>query len=262
MTAQIAGFVTRAAAGLRAPRSVSHNITPGAGGVAVHYGGPAVGIKSHAQCAGVWRAWQAYHMDTHGWVDIAYTLGYCDHGYVFAGRGAGVRTAAQGTNDGNDRFYAAVWLGGDGEVPSSKAFDALDWILNELRLHGGAGMEVRPHRYFHSTSCPGDALAIRAGARNGKPITGPKPTPGPAPAPRPVLRLTTPPMHSQSVYNAQHAMYLDGITVHGARIKPDGIFGPNTDAATRAFQTKHGLTPDGIIGDGTWTALGNVPGVH
>ena len=29
-------------------------------------------------------------------------------------------------------------------------------------------------------------------------------------------------------------------------------FGPKTEEAVKAFQTKHGLTPDGIVGDKTW----------
>lgn len=38
-------------------------------------------------------------------------------------------------------------------------------------------------------------------------------------------------------------------------VESDGVFGPNTEAATRAFQEKSGLGVDGIIGPKTWTAL-------
>jgi peptidoglycan hydrolase-like protein with peptidoglycan-binding domain len=32
----------------------------------------------------------------------------------------------------------------------------------------------------------------------------------------------------------------------------DGIFGSNTEAAVRAYQTSRGVTSDGIVGDETW----------
>jgi peptidoglycan hydrolase-like protein with peptidoglycan-binding domain len=35
----------------------------------------------------------------------------------------------------------------------------------------------------------------------------------------------------------------------------DGIFGPDTEAAVRAFQQDENLSVDGIVGKNTWTAL-------
>lgn len=50
----------------------------------------------------------------------------CHHGYRFTGRGLGVRSAAQGTNAGNDSFHAVCFLGADREgradvTPEAKA---------------------------------------------------------------------------------------------------------------------------------------------
>jgi hypothetical protein len=97
-------------------------------------------------------------MEHHGWVDIAYTMGFCNHGYVFAGRGFGVRTAAQGTNKGNTNYYAFVWIGGAGQIVSPLALEALEWCINEARKNGRAGREVRPHSHFRDTTCCGDQL--------------------------------------------------------------------------------------------------------
>lgn len=149
----IAGFVTRADAGLTRPRSVSRSIDPF--GSAIHYGGPAQNIRSHTDCVRRWKAWQNYHMNTLGWVDIAYSGGFCDHGYAFAGRGFGIRTAANGTNQGNYRYYAYCWIGGQGENPTDGALDAAAWWVSEARKAGGAGPDVQPHSAFKSTACPG-----------------------------------------------------------------------------------------------------------
>ena len=43
-------------------------------------------------------------------------------------------------------------------------------------------------------------------------------------------------------------------------LEPIGNFGPKTEEAVKAFQSKNGLTPDGIVGDGTWgKIMGTTP---
>ena len=40
------------------------------------------------------------------------------------------------------------------------------------------------------------------------------------------------------------------------KISPDGEFGPETEAAVRRLQARHGLTVDGVVGVDTWAVLG------
>jgi peptidoglycan hydrolase-like protein with peptidoglycan-binding domain len=42
---------------------------------------------------------------------------------------------------------------------------------------------------------------------------------------------------------------------YGYAIAVDGIFGPDTRTAVRAFQESHGLSVDGIVGPNTWRTL-------
>lgn len=186
MTARIAGFHSRADLGLRAPRSISRQIRPSRGGTAIHYGGNPVRKRSHQDCIDTWRAWQSFHMRPvsqggRGWTDIAYTGGFCDHGFIMAGRGAGIRTGANGTNYGNDFFYAVTWIGGDGQTSTPQAIDALEWWIAELRRAGGAAERVVPHRFFKSTGCPGNPLAAQAARLDRAPISTTPPPPAPAP---------------------------------------------------------------------------------
>jgi peptidoglycan hydrolase-like protein with peptidoglycan-binding domain len=45
------------------------------------------------------------------------------------------------------------------------------------------------------------------------------------------------------------------LRARGHALTVDGIFGPGTDAAVRAFQQQRGLPVDGIVGPNTWPAL-------
>lgn len=150
-----AGFISRQEWGARPPRSWSNQITPK--GVAVHWGGPPQRIVHHEECFRTVRGWQAYHMDVHSWSDLAYSAVVGPHGYVFAGRGAGVRTAANGTDVGNQNYYAVCGIIGQDETPTGDMLDGYGWAVRHLR-QAGAGGEVVPHSWFKPTACPGDPL--------------------------------------------------------------------------------------------------------
>jgi hypothetical protein len=131
-------------------------------GIAVHYSGMnADEERLHANCAGRVRAIQRYHIEEQGWLDVAYSHVFCGHGYVFVGRGFGVRSAANGTAEANDRYFAVCFLGDDSAGRADvtlEARQALEQLLGEYRRRYPRATEVRPHSDFVATACPGDEL--------------------------------------------------------------------------------------------------------
>ena len=59
-----------------------------------------------------------------------------------------------------------------------------------------------------------------------------------------ILRLTFPPMHGALIKRLQKALKAKGIDPGDI----DGVFGPHTEAAVRAFQLRSELVPDGEAG--------------
>jgi hypothetical protein len=182
-------LVSRAAAGLKPPRRPAPAID--SEGLTAHYGGDSPwgssvdrssearfqATANHARCASIWRAWQAFHMAPvaaggRGWNDIAYNSGVCPHGYRYEGRGPGVRSGANGTNDGNRRSEATCYIAGAGDPLTDSArrayIDEGDRLSELWRQHGD----------WKPTACAG--AAIRAWKATGWAAPG-SPTPPPKP---------------------------------------------------------------------------------
>lgn len=248
-------LVTRAEWGARPARGAIGNINPE--GVTVHYNGPAFGgfLWDHGRCAQMVRGTQAFHLDGRGWADIAYTACVCPHGFVFEGRGVRQRTAAQGTNEGNRRSLALMFLAGEGEPITERARAAALWWANEV-----ARVPLRwAHRDWHSTACPGGTLAVWKAAGFPPPgLEGAAPTAPPPPPPPPTV--TTPPPPALPVRATLRRgnrgrdvgiLQLEMSAVAGFTGAVDGDYGPATEAKVRDVQRLFKLTEDGIAGPKT-----------
>lgn len=155
-----------------------------------HYGGPSPwgasvdrsslarfhATADHSRCATIVRAYQAFHLDSRGWADIAYSSLVCPHGHRYEGRGVDVRTAAQGTTIGNDTSHATCYLAGDNDPLTPQAMAA--YVDESRRLRG----LTKGHRDWKSTACPGDPLYRWVHSNQAVPGT-PTPTPTPVPVP-------------------------------------------------------------------------------
>jgi peptidoglycan hydrolase-like protein with peptidoglycan-binding domain len=136
---------------------------------------------------------------------------------------------------------------------------------------------MRKHRLSASfaSSAVAAGAAIGTAITTGQPATAAPATPGPKPAspeigdlvlaaiphfptlvattafPGRDLTLTAPWLRGGDVQAFQAAIARDGF----AQVGPiDGIFGPMTEGATRAFQASKGLGVDGVVGPATWAA--------
>lgn len=241
-------FVSRAEWGARAPRNRSG--LPASRGNTVHYEGPHMGSFPHASCPTKVRGIQAFHMDSRGWSDVAYSTIVCPHGTIFDGRGFGVRTAAQGTNDGNNSSHAHCFLLGDGDTVPDVAKRAMADVIGDYRRRGSGG-QVWGHRDWHSTSCPGDPAY--AWVKAGMPVPGVvAPTPGHVGAitPRWVAAMATPTGGGYWEVNADggvrafgdaiHFGDVAGVTLHpivgaAATLKGDGYWLCASDGGVFAF---------------------------
>jgi hypothetical protein len=263
-------FVTRAGWGARAWVCRPTNIDPE--GITIHYGGPSPwgsGVDrssaarfqasaDHRRCASILRAYQAYHLDTRGWCDLAYNAAVCPHGVRYEGRGPGVRSGAQGTNEGNRRSYAVVGLWGSGDpltVAAKRAFyDEASRFGFPLKWG---------HRDWKSTSCPGDPAYGWRQAGFPRPDGGAPPPPPPPPIlpPRPVGSYRMPPIVRQGSTGGTVRKLQGLLLAHGynlgstGRCGVDGVFGPATRGVVQQFQRSRRITADGIVGPNTWRYL-------
>lgn len=237
----------------------------GVKGVAGHWEGVELGAYSHSECPGKLRQIQNYHMDKNKWVDIAYSMVVCRHGSVYVGRGPGVRSAANGTNDANAHYYAICVLMGPGDDFTAEAHQGFLEARQYLIDHGGAGKEVKPHRAFIQTQCPGGDIASwieqgfpsQGGVSPGQPsnpTSPPASTPGGDPYSVEAEVAALPVVQKGS--SGQHVRICQGLLVANGRVIPvDGDFGPTTDKALREWQGAVGLEDDGVCGPKTWRRL-------
>lgn len=153
-------------------------------------------------------------------------------------------------------------LGPDGE-PEIRRGAQGDWVRTLQTLLNGHGANLAVDGDFG----PATEAAVRAFqgvqgiGQDG--IVGPvtwgrldaaAPAPAPAPAPTPPPPTDLPTIEQGAVGGVVTALQRD-LDRAGATLVVDGIFGPKTAAAVRAFQAAHGLDQDGIVGPKTWGAL-------
>jgi hypothetical protein len=149
-------------------------------GLVFHWPAMKTPLRGFRAVAAALRGWQDYHMDGHGWSDIAYQVAVDQDGNRYILRGLDRQSAANGDADVNDEFGAILLILAPGEEPSPKMIREVRRVVvdhRELFPQSDALLghnEVRPE----PTACPGPIVQrhLEAGTFE------------PQPAPRELLR--------------------------------------------------------------------------
>lgn len=153
-------FVSRKEWGARSPDG-SYTDISSPDGVKIHYLGESFAAIDHSECDDYMRQTQDFQMDDspEDFMDFAYNLAVCQHGYVYNGRGKGHQSGANGDTDLNAAHYAVVaFVGSEGITePSDDMILGIQDSIAYLR-RAGAGDEILGHRDGYNTACPGEAL--------------------------------------------------------------------------------------------------------
>lgn len=129
-------------------------------GLAFHWPAMSKPIRGTANVARALRGWQAYHMDTNGWSDIAYQVAVDQDGNEYELRGLRTTSGANGNGDVNARYGAVLLVLAPGEKPSPEMIGQVRNIVArhreffpKSRALVGHG-DIRPG----GTECPGPAV--------------------------------------------------------------------------------------------------------
>lgn len=129
-------------------------------GVALHWPAMSGRLDTVEEVMAALRSWQAYHMDSHGWSDIAYQEAIDQAGNVYRLRGLRTQPGANGDEHTNESYGALLLVVGPGEEPSEAMILAVrrriarhrELFPRSKRIVGHG--QIRPE----PTACPGDQV--------------------------------------------------------------------------------------------------------
>lgn len=149
---------SRTDTGLRAPTHAPGRLVAAeVDGIALHWPATPNPIASVGAAKAALRGWQDYHMDGHGWSDIAYQEAVDQAGNVYQLRGLRDRSAANGDEDLNSRYGALLLLVAFGETPSPAMVKKVRERIARHRTIFPGSRRIVGHGQIRpgGTACPG-----------------------------------------------------------------------------------------------------------
>ena len=234
-----------------------------------HTASPNVDDTSQAQAFALSRSIQNHHMDGNGWKDTGQNFTNSRGGYLTEGRHKSKSVLAAGEQHvlgahAGDQNSVALGIENEGtytdvDVPDKLWTSLVSLCAYMVAQYGISASEIYGHRDFMSTECPGEVLYGRlpelreaVGAAVNQAVVQPV-----------TWLLLKPGATGPAVTAAQHLLRAQGFTA-----PVDGVYGPQTQAATGEFLRAHRFEPatcyatrieePGLFGGTPWTALAPV----
>lgn len=159
---------TRTDWGARPPKASTPLNASEVVGVALHWPAINAPIRGVEAVKKALRGWQDFHMDGHGWSDIAYQVAFDQDGNRYDLRGLGVQSAANGDRDTNHRFGAFLLIVAPGEHVTQAMVVAVRAAIAEHRRLFPRSTRIVGHQDIRPepTSCPGPVVEalVKSGA--------------------------------------------------------------------------------------------------
>lgn len=165
---------SRADWGARAPR-------PGPGlldaadvtGLVFHWPAMSRPVRGFDNVAAALRGWQAYHMDSRGYSDIAYQVAIDQDGNRYVLRGLRVQSGANGDTDVNDEFGAVLLILAPGEKPSAAMVREVRRVVIRHRALFPLSRDLLGHNEVRPepTACPGPIVSEHLARGTFEPVT-------------------------------------------------------------------------------------------
>lgn len=152
-------------------------------GLVFHWPAMSAPVRGVAAVCAALRGWQAYHMDGHGWSDIAYQVAVDQDGNRYILRGLDTQSAANGNEDLNDELGAILLVIAPGEEPSGAMIREVRRVVADHRRLFPNSKDLMGHNEVRPepTACPGPIVQGHLDRGIFEPAA--------APAPRDLLRI-------------------------------------------------------------------------
>lgn len=129
-------------------------------GIALHWPAMTTKLDTVPEVMAALRSWQNYHMDTHGWSDIAYQRAVDQAGNTYQLRGFRTQSAANGDETTNREYGAMLLVLAIGEKPSDAMIETVRRQIGAFRERFPQASRIVGHQDIRPepTSCPGPAV--------------------------------------------------------------------------------------------------------